>query len=233
MSILKNIKFGILFGFILTAVVNSFASPTLWKIQSQTSDIYLFGSIHVGNSSMYPLAPKINQAYSQSDNLVVEVDILSPESLKSIGWLWLNGTMKDHQTLKNVLDTETFKLLQKTLEIYKVPYSSMQNLKPWIVALNLSNLNMTAENLSPQLGIDFHFLRRAHAEHKNILQFETASEQLGYFDTLPIDQQSQFLKGTLEQMISDEAIITNLLKFWKSGNQLELRNRLLNGTFQF
>jgi hypothetical protein len=37
--------------------------------------VFLLGSIHVGNDSIYPLPPAIQKAYDSSDVLVVEVDL--------------------------------------------------------------------------------------------------------------------------------------------------------------
>lgn len=217
----------ILFFTFLCCYQNAIADPAMWKIHSPTSTIYLFGSIHVGKPSMYPLSKAINHAYLSSHTLGVEVDIISPAMLKTMGWLWLNGTMKDNKKLKDVLSKEAYSLLQKILLNYKIPPNTVENLKPWIVALNLTNLNMSSETLSPQFGVDFRFLTRAHASHKNIIQFETASEQLGYFDNLSMKQQELFLTGTLKQMVTDQNMISDLLKFWQDGDIGNLEKLLM------
>ncbi len=203
------------------------ATPALWKISSSTAEVYLFGSIHAGKPDMYPLPQKVNQAFQNSQNLAVEVDILSPSMLKSIGWLWLNGTLADGKTIDRVLDKRTIVLLKKTLSKYKIPYSSVERLKPWIIALNLESLNMTSTELKPQYGIDFHFLTRAHRSGKAIIQLESAKEQFGLFENMSMSQQSLFLKGTLEQMISSKNVLTQLLKFWRQGNVQALEKLIL------
>ncbi len=47
----------------------------LWKIQSKTNTVYVFGSIHYLKKEFYPLDEKIENAFDQSDILVVEANI--------------------------------------------------------------------------------------------------------------------------------------------------------------
>ena len=49
-------------------------STLLWKVQGKGNTVYIFGSIHVGKPSFYPLSPEIEMAFSSSDHFVVEVN---------------------------------------------------------------------------------------------------------------------------------------------------------------
>ncbi|HFB64753.1 MAG TPA: TraB/GumN family protein [Aeromonadales bacterium] len=204
------------------------AAPAFWKVKSKTAEIYLFGSIHAGNPSMYPLPEIINNAYINSQHLTVEVDIISPSMLKSIGWLWLNGTLADSKTIDSVLDKDTLALLKKTLTQYKIPYTSIERLKPWIIALNLESLNMTSAELKPQYGIDLHFLTRAHRSRKSVLQLESAEEQFGLFENMTMPQQIVLLKETLKNMISSDDVLGKLVKFWSNGDIDSLEKLILS-----
>lgn len=53
--------------------------PAIWKaMDPQTGNIlYLFGSIHIAEDSLYPLNDTIMEAYESCDYLAVEVDLLS------------------------------------------------------------------------------------------------------------------------------------------------------------
>jgi len=43
----------------------------LWKVQSKTSTAYVLGSLHLATKDIYPLNQKIENAFDQSDSLVV------------------------------------------------------------------------------------------------------------------------------------------------------------------
>jgi len=62
-----------------------FAAPTelhaqdeprcfMWKISSPTTTVYLLGSVHMARQKLYPLDRAIEDAFAQSEHLVVELD---------------------------------------------------------------------------------------------------------------------------------------------------------------
>jgi uncharacterized protein YbaP (TraB family) len=48
---------------------------SLWKIEGRTNAMYLFGSIHFLKKDFYPLPQPIEDAYKQSQVVVLEVDL--------------------------------------------------------------------------------------------------------------------------------------------------------------
>ena len=59
------------------------AKSCLWKVTSKTGTLYLQGSIHALKADSYPLAPAMEEAYTASRTLVLEVDMkemTSPEN---------------------------------------------------------------------------------------------------------------------------------------------------------
>src|SRR5215813_3744334 len=48
---------------------------SLWKIPGKTNAVYLLGSVHFLKKSDYPLAPVIENAFSNSAMVVFETDI--------------------------------------------------------------------------------------------------------------------------------------------------------------
>src|SRR5258708_34859742 len=51
--------------------------PTLWKLSSADSVVYLLGSIHLGLPEMYPLPQAIEAAFAASSVLLVETKFTS------------------------------------------------------------------------------------------------------------------------------------------------------------
>ena len=70
------------------------AAPTdkgfLWKVESAGATIYLMGSLHFATADFYPLRPVIEEAFDESDTLVVEVDVanVNPLQLQSMILQW-------------------------------------------------------------------------------------------------------------------------------------------------
>ena len=76
------------------------AEPVLWKVQStNTATLFLFGSSHVANASVYPLRQAIENAYETSDILVVEVDEAQADHVKLNKLLMTRGFYPGSETI--------------------------------------------------------------------------------------------------------------------------------------
>jgi uncharacterized protein YbaP (TraB family) len=47
----------------------------LWKVSDDDSHVWILGSIHFADSSFYPLSPEISNAFDESEELAVEINI--------------------------------------------------------------------------------------------------------------------------------------------------------------
>jgi len=212
---------------LLSVSFSAAAEPTLWKIQTEKADVYLFGSIHVGKKEMYPFSKTINDAFNQSQHLVLEVDMLNPKILVAVASMYLNGTLPNKQTLEDLLTEDDMKKLQLALKDFKIPYYSVKNLKPWLIGMNLQLLAFTSKDFKPELGVDIHFAQRALRSKKKVLELESASEQFAYFDGLTMKQQISFLIGSLEQASNGQEIVTKMVALWQQGKQKEFSDLIL------
>jgi uncharacterized protein YbaP (TraB family) len=49
----------------------------LWKLEQGNAVLFLYGSIHMGTDTIYPLDERIYQAYAEADKLIVELNTLN------------------------------------------------------------------------------------------------------------------------------------------------------------
>src|SRR5262245_60395437 len=56
----------------------------MWKATSPTGTVYLVGSIHVGDSSMYPLPQQVEAAFAAAKVLAVEINIKNTDQAKTM-----------------------------------------------------------------------------------------------------------------------------------------------------
>src|SRR5712671_4741254 len=57
----------------------------MWKATSPTATVYLVGSIHLGDSSMYPLPGDVESAFAAAKALVGEINIKKADQAKMAG----------------------------------------------------------------------------------------------------------------------------------------------------
>src|SRR5689334_18271512 len=63
----------------------------MWKAVSPTTTMYLVGSIHVGDKSMYPLPAEVESAFAAARVLAVEINIKNIDKTKSFELIQKNG----------------------------------------------------------------------------------------------------------------------------------------------
>lgn len=195
--------------------LSTFADPAIWKISGKANTVYLFGSIHVANKSMYPLGKTVEQSFDQSDVLVVEVDEAKVDQVQLQQLMMSRGFYPGTETIKDHISKETFDLLQKVLNNIGVPYVTVARMKPGIIALTLTVAKMVQMGYSPELGIDRHFMQKARGQ-KEIHQLETTEQQMELL--LGFSNDDLLLKQTLFSIHKMESMIADLIQAWVDGD---------------
>ncbi len=198
-------------------------SNFFWKVKSSTSTVYLFGSIHVANENMYPLDKKIIDAFDKSDALVVELDINKVNPM-----LMMQKAMyQDERTLESELSKETYQKLEALLLVHKIPKMAYYKMKPWMAMMTVMMLELNQSGFDKSLGIDNYFLDKAK-DKTEILELETAEEQLDLFDKELGSMQNEFINySLLDQSLWLQQIDT-LVQFWKTGDTKSMENYVLD-----
>lgn len=161
---------------------HSAIDPSFWAAESQNGGkVYLLGSIHTADKTAYRLPQHIMDAYLNSDALAVEVDILAyaadPSAQRADAE---QTTYPDGDTLQNhiapALYLQLVRFIQDNAKDPQTP-ASLENRRPCIWLSALAEIEADAAGLSPQLGIDRHFLELAHAQEKEIIEIESSASQ--------------------------------------------------------
>ncbi len=199
------------------------AKSILYKVTSKSSTVYVLGSIHLAKPELYPLDKAIEEAYAASDALVVELDPGSPHSLQIIQDVMMKeGLYSAGKSLKSELTPKTYKMLEAYVQQTGLSLDVMEQMRPWMVMLQLSVMEMLRLGYSPELGIDNHFLQRAKHDKKRVLEIETAQEQMSLLSKNDSTFQDLMLQYTLESMHEMEPLLEKMFTSWKEGDAVTL-----------
>lgn len=195
-----------------------------WKVSSKTTTVYLLGSIHFADKSFYPLRQEIENAFSRSEHLVVELDVnnIDPDVYNRL--LLHRGSYKDGKTIKDKISAETWVQLQKHLKSLNINYENIKNYRPGILVLTLSAMQVMQMGFDPQLGIDVHFLLEAEQQEKNIIELETLEQQINLFLNIP--DAELLLKESLYSLDEAELMMANMVSYWKQGDETQMSKLL-------
>ncbi len=159
------------------------APPTsfpFWEVQDVQGHtrMYLFGSMHLADASLYPLPNAITKAYRQSDALVVECDIAAPDTLATVTSVYQSMMYPDGSTIQDYVPAGLYARMKQALQaqnLYFPAYDSF-SLPFWVDLLD--SLYLQAAELSGEYGADMHFLSLAHQTNKPIIELESVAFQL-------------------------------------------------------
>ena len=214
--------------FLLITVSLLDAKSILYKVSSKSNTVYILGSIHLAKPELYPLDKAIEKAYKKSEVLVVELDAQSEESAVKMQTAMLKlGIYPDSKSLKTELNSKTYKQLQEYTTKAGVPLQMLEQMRPWVVMLQLSVVEMLRLGYSPELGIDKHFIDRAKDDKKSILELESIDEQMALLSRDDKEYQDKLLRYTIESMHEIEPMLESMFKSWKKGDAKDIEKTFL------
>jgi uncharacterized protein YbaP (TraB family) len=199
---------------------------SVWKISRGGNTLFLGGSVHILRDADYPLPDEFDMAYSQSSMLVIETDV---EQLADPGvaqYLTANTFLPGNQTLRSVLDPETYELLAAAFREYGQRLEELRRFKPSMVVNILTLLQMQKMGFV-QEGVDFYYLKKAKDEEKPVGYLESIETQIDLIITMGSGYENDFVRYSLYDMESTENELLSLLDEWKNGGLSKTEEILL------
>ncbi len=150
----------------------------LWEIKSDSTTVYILGSIHVGKKEFYPMDKTIEDAFKESNNLVVEVDIKNASvSENSVDMMYQGDS-----TVKNELSDYRYGKLKEIAKFCSVPSIMINKFRLGYSLIFLQLKKLLEKGYLPDYGVDMYFLNKA--EGKKVLELETSDSQIELMNSL-------------------------------------------------
>lgn len=166
----------------------------LWKASDDDSSVYLLGSIHFADPSIYPLSRKMLEAYDKADYLVVEADVAN--QAEGIKYMQTKMMYTGDDTLDKNIPKELYNMFVEVIKPLNLDSSVYNKLKPWYAAMLIQGTQMLQGSISANIGIDMYFLSRATGS-KPIMEIEGIKFQVDMFDSLSKEMQTWYLASAL------------------------------------
>jgi len=204
------------------------ATCFLWEVDGKTGQAYLLGSVHLGTDHLFPLPPKIEEAYEKSSFLAVEINLLAVEEEELFSITQAFAINPAFQGIWHYISTEEYKMLQEALAEFDINIEQVSFFRPWYLANTVTMSKFIKAGFDPGLGIDLYFMQKASGK-KDILELESAEFQYRLFSELPSELERLYLRDALTTGVEEIAEETNrLLEAWKTGDTGLLEEVLLS-----
>jgi uncharacterized protein len=193
------------------------AESFLWEVASLTNRVYLFGTVHAGKQSWYPLPIAVEDAYLDSKVLVVEADITDTQAMarSSAAMIYTPPA-----TLETHMPPEQFARFRRYLARRGLPESQVVKMKPFMAISLLVFSEWARAGYLPDYGVDAYLVTRAKSEGKPIVELEGVDTQIRLMDSLTEAQNRALFKGTLDALESGLTVaqIDGMVAAWREGD---------------
>ena len=209
------------------------ATPLLYHVTgADGQEMYLIGTIHVGDNRTAFLPDEVYAAFDASDALAVEADIMSLEEEMAadasfavqLAQLCINP---GGGSIQNLISEE---LYEKALLLLKASgnyNANMDMMKPYMWCNTIENFYLSLSSLSSDQGMDMRLLEMAKEQEKEILEVESVLEQFEMLMGFSTELQTLLLEDAAECTAAEYcADVEELYALWCGGDEAILREML-------
>ena len=205
----------------------SISDTAVWKIHKGGNTLFLGGTIHVLANSDYPLPPQFDQAYAQSEVVVLEADINALNDSQSLPQLMSQLIYTDGRTLSTVLSSETYAALERYANSKGLAIDLLDRMKPGMVAMTLIAMELQSHGLHG-VGVDKFFLNRADSDGKPLIFLELVEDQLKFLAEMGEGQEDELVNYNLKELQHLPETLADMKSAWRSGDLDKLESLFLD-----
>ncbi|MEQ1510458.1 MAG: TraB/GumN family protein [Sphingopyxis sp.] len=192
------------------------ADPALWVVRDADTTIYLFGTVHVLRPGLSWFDEAVADAFNASDELVLE---LPAGSDARVGELVAGlSAAQDGKALTARLTPEQRGIYTRAMASVSMPVARFETREPWLPAMLLAIAPTMRLGYNAHDGTEATLTRTATAAGKRISGLETADIQLGFFDTMPVATQIDFLIASASAALNGEDSLAPMIEQWAAGD---------------
>jgi uncharacterized protein YbaP (TraB family) len=205
---------------VLLLVFPAHAAPALWRADSPTARVYLFGTMHILPKAADWLGPKITAAFDASGALWEEADIglHNPELMARV---LAEGTAQDYN-LWFALNADDAAKLRAALHTCGLDSAIVTHQRPWMATMVVGICQIIAAaggKLGPMSdNPETVLLDRAKTQNKTLGYFETAEQQIGYMESASPDAQLGQLRQAIDEAATSETEYAKTETAWLNGD---------------
>lgn len=207
------------------------ASPALWKLTDEDSEVYLFGTIHILNPELDWKSAQMKAAFRAAETVIFEApaDTSNPEATQAL--IAKYGLNPPGTTLSSLLSDASNQQLAAVLAQYGMEGAAgnFEPLRPWFVGIALAALQIQALGGDPNAGVERVLGAEAVRAGKTLGYFETDEQQMQILSGMSPKAEVFFLEEGLRQSIDEPDQILKLVQAWRVGDQIAINDMLVSG----
>lgn len=190
----------------------------LWKISGKGLDkpSYLFGTIHLMCPQDIKITDAMQAAIANAEQMVLELDMDEPGIMQN---MMASAMMQDGTTLKSLLNEEDYQLLEKfMMDSLGMLLQAMATMKPMLLSTVVMLPILKCQPGSYEMSL----VNAAKEKEMEVHGLETVADQIAIFDTIPLEDQSDYLVKSIREYEETAEETRNMIRFYQEENVSEL-----------
>lgn len=178
----------------------------------------MYGVLHFGVASMYPLPTQVEKAYADADLVAFESDMRQMATPEFAAIIQARGTLPPGESLADSLTPDTWERLQaKARQLGWFP-EQLAGRAAWHCASLLTSAALRQNGLSANLGLDTYLFQQTIMDGKELFCLESPEQQLQMLLTMQTESPEMMILGLLEELEAMAELSGKLLKLWTNGD---------------
>ncbi|BCN23487.1 TraB/GumN family protein [Vibrio alfacsensis] len=194
--------------FVFLSSHGAHAEPQHWLAKKGEIEYMIIGSVHVGDSSMYPLPKAVTQFLDNSDGLIIEANIHDAKNV-----IYPAPTIY----AKDVLSKKERMHLAAIATELGFQERQLLDAPPWASALTIQMSLMNQLGYKPDQGVDMHLIDLAETKHIDVIPLESLQFQIDLLTSQP-DGGKELLLASIDEFDGGEKLVQCLIDSWKNGD---------------
>lgn len=198
-----------------------------YEVNNKGNKIYMLGSIHVGNSTLYPIDENIIKALKSSEKIYMEIDLSNREEAKKMRQ---KIYYDDGKNLKDDLGEQLYSRVLKIFQGYGMEEDQVKILRPWAIYNTMAS-DPKGESPKGSFGVESYFLALSLLNKIEIDELESMEFQsniLSNFDKETYIEMIENLTAEIEKngYKNINSGLYTLLDAWQNGDRDKMKSIL-------
>ena len=149
------------------------AQSPVWALHGAHNTVYLAESVHLLKPGASALPGAFTRAYDDSSQLVMEMDMAKLDASTVSEWMMEHGRYPEGQSMQQALGEQRYARVAAQATALGLPLEQLSVLRPWVVALTLSDLMYLKLGYDPESGVEEQLVARAQKDGRPTAGLET------------------------------------------------------------
>ena len=195
---------------------NLLAASAVYEITKGKNKIYLAGTIHMLRDADLPPPAEFNAAYQQAQKIFFETDLQKAKA-PEFGQRFAQAMMlPNNNTLKDVLNAETWTALQSYSTKSQYPLSQTMMFNPAMTSILITMTE--SKKIGVGEGVDAYYDKAARTDNKFIGELETGEDFINYMKSFAQEDPNKIITSTLDDMENIANDLDQMISAWKVGD---------------